>query len=83
MSFCSVGSATDFNTKDPKFDPAMGKGNVFQKLLLANRIIQACILLVLLNYSEGLDFEWLTIVIEQFYTVRSIREYQSNAADTY
>ena len=24
VSFCSVGSATDFNTKNPEFDPVLG-----------------------------------------------------------
>ena len=31
ISFCSVGNATDFNTKDPEFDPALRKDNVFRK----------------------------------------------------
>ena len=29
----SVGSATDFNTKGPEFDPALGTSNIFETFL--------------------------------------------------
>ena len=32
VRFGSVGSATDFNTKGPEFDPTLGMSNVFRKL---------------------------------------------------
>ena len=49
VKFGSVGSVTDFNTKGPEFDPSLGMSNVFRKLFKANRIIYACVFLVLLN----------------------------------
>ena len=35
VTFGSVGSATDFNTKRPEFDPSLGMSNVFRKLFLS------------------------------------------------